>query len=86
MKTVVENSWYDIVGTLGVGIIVLTYILLQAERLRSGQPIYSFLNAVRSGMILVSLYYSFNLPSFVVEVFWLVISVFGIAKALLKNN
>ena len=78
--------WYDILGTLGVGIIVLTYVLLQLERLRSGQPIYSILNAVGSGMILVSLYYTFNLPSVTVEAFWLVISLFGIAKSLLKNT
>ncbi|MEP6849721.1 MAG: hypothetical protein ABI999_12765 [Acidobacteriota bacterium] len=77
---------FDVIGTLGVGIIVLTYILLQSERVRSGQPIYSVLNAIGSGMIIVSLYYTFNLPSFIVEVFWLVISVFGIAKALFKNN
>ena len=77
---------FDILGTLGVGIIVLSYILLQSERLQSGQPVYSVLNAIGSGMILVSLYYSFNLPSFIVEAFWLAISVFGVAKAFFKNN
>lgn len=77
---------YDILGTVGVAMIVLNYVLLQIERLRSGQPIYSILNAIGSGMILVSLFYSFNLPSFIVEAFWLVISLFGIAKSLFKNT
>jgi hypothetical protein len=77
--------WYDIVGTLGVAIIILTYVLLQIERVRSGQLIYSLLNAVGAALILISLYFDFNLPSVVVEVFWLVISLFGIGKWLLRR-
>ena len=73
-------SWYDILGTLGVAIIILTYILLQIERVRSDQLIYSLLNAIGAALILVSLYFDFNFPSVVVEFFWLVISLFGIGK------
>ena len=73
-------AWYDIIGTLGVAVIVLTYVLLQIGRLKSEQLAYSFLNAVGAALILVSLYYSFNFPSFVVEFFWLLISLFGIGK------
>jgi hypothetical protein len=73
-------NWYDIVGTLGVAIIILTYILLQIERVRSDQLTYSLLNAAGAALILVSLYFDFNFPSFVVEFFWLLISLFGIGK------
>ena len=73
-------AWYDILGTLGVATIIITYILLQLEYVRSIQLIYSLLNAVGSGLILVSLYFSFNFPSFVVEIFWLIISLFGVGK------
>jgi hypothetical protein len=79
-------SWYDILGTLGVAIIILTYVLLQIERLRSDQLAYSLLNAVGAALILVSLYFDFNLPSVVVEFFWLVISLFGIGKYLLRSR
>ena len=78
--------WYDILGTLGVAVIVLTYILLQIERVRSDQLIYSLLNAVGASLILVSLYFDFNLPSVVVEAFWLVISLFGIGKYLMRRK
>lgn len=78
--------WYDILGTLGVGVIVLTYVLLQTGRVRSDQLTYSMLNAVGAGLILISLYYAFNLPSFIVEFFWLVISLFGIGKYLVKRR
>ena len=78
--------WYDIVGTLGVGLIILTYILLQIERIRSEQLSYSILNAVGASLILISLYYSFNFPAFVVEFFWLLISLFGIGKYLMRRQ
>ena len=73
-------SWYDILGTLGVAVIIFTYVLLQIERVRSDQLIYSLLNAIGAALILVSLYFDFNFPSVVVEFFWLVISLFGIGK------
>ena len=79
-------AWYDILGTAGVAIIILTYILLQLERIRSGQLLYSLLNAVGASLILISLYYDFNFPSFIVEFFWLLISLFGIGKFFLKRR
>lgn len=72
--------WYDILGTIGVAIIILTYILLQVGRIRSSQLSYSLFNAIGALLILFSLYYSFNFPSFIVEFFWLLISLFGIGK------
>ena len=62
-------AWYNILGTLGVAVIILTYVLLQLERIRSDQ-----------------LSFSFNFPAFVVEFFWLLISLFGIGKYLLKSE
>ncbi len=79
-------AWYDILGTVGVAVIILTYVLLQLERIRSDQLSYSLLNAVGALLILISLYFSFNFPSFVVEFFWLLISLFGIGKYLLKSK
>lgn len=71
---------YDILGTVGVAVIILTYVLMQIGRIRSDQLSYSLLNAVGALLILISLYFSFNFPSFVVEFFWLLISLFGIGK------
>jgi len=77
---------YDIIGTFGVGIIVVTYILLQVERIRSEHVLYSILNAIGALLILISLYYSFNFPSFIVEFFWLLISLFGVGKYLRRRR
>ena len=78
-------KWYDILGTLGVAVIILTYVLLQIERVRSDQLIYSVLNAIGAALILISLYFDFNLPSVVVEAFWLLISLFGIGKYIARQ-
>lgn len=81
-----DIAWYDIIGSVGVAIIIFAYVLLQIERLRSDELLYSLLNAVGATLILISLWYSFNFPSFVVEFFWLVISLFGIGKYLFKKH
>ncbi len=79
-------AWYDILGTVGVAVIILTYVLLQIGRIRSEQLVYSLLNAAGAMLILVYLFYAFNLPSFIVEFFWLLISLFGIGKYILKKE
>lgn len=77
---------YDILGTIGVALIVLTYVMLQIGRVRSDQLVYSVLNAVGASLILVSLYHNFNFPAFVVEFFWLLISLFGIGKYIFQRR
>ena len=79
-------AWYDIIGSVGVAIIILTYVLLQTERLKSESLLYSVLNGLGAGLIVFSLFYSFNFSAFVVEALWVVISLYGIAKYFLKNK
>lgn len=79
-------KWYDFIGTIGVGIIILTYIALQLGKIKSETLIYSLLNALGASLIIVSLIYSFNFSAFIVEFFWLLISLFGVGKYFLKKN
>ena len=79
-------AWYNILGTVGVATIVVTYVLLQTERLRSDSLNYSLFNGIGAVLILISLYFEFNFPSFVVEFFWLLISLFGIGKYFFKST
>ena len=81
-----QFAWYDFIGSIGVGIIILTYIMLQVEKIRSETLAYSSLNALGASLILVSLIYSFNFSAFIVEFFWLLISLFGIGKYFLKGK
>lgn len=78
-------AWYDLVGSVGVGVIIITYILLQSGKLRSENLAYSLLNAAGASLIIVSLIYNFNFSAFVVEFFWVLISLYGVAKYFLKK-
>lgn len=75
-----ELFYYDYIGVVGVIIIVVTYFLLQIEQIDSKSFFYSFLNAFGSIMILYSLIYNWNLSSFIIEFFWILISLYGIFK------
>lgn len=77
---------YDFVGSIGVAIIIITYVFLQFEKIESKSLIYSILNAVGASLIIISLYFDFNLSAFIVEFFWLLISLFGIGKYIWKKN
>lgn len=73
-------EYYDIVGTMGVFLIVGTYFLLQIGKIQSESLRYSVNNAVGAALILFSLYFEFNLSAFLIEFFWLVISVIGLVR------
>lgn len=79
-------SIVDIIGSVGVVVIIVTYFLLQTERIRSESLAYSALNAAGAAMIAFSLVFDFNFPAFVVEIFWLLISLYGIFKAVSRRS
>lgn len=78
-------QWFDLIGSIGVGIIILTYIGLQSGKIKSEALAYSILNAVGATLIIISLIYSFNFAAFIVEFFWVLISIYGIIKYFLKK-
>jgi hypothetical protein len=79
-------EWHDLVGNLGVLIILACYLLVQLERMSIQNPGYSILNALGAVLILVSLLQNFNLSSFVIEIAWLAISVLGLTRFYLQRR
>lgn len=73
-------EWYDYVGTTGVFVILVAYFMLQTGRMASTTLAYSVLNLVGALLITVSLMYDFNFSAFVIEVFWIAISIYGIVR------
>lgn len=70
----------DFVGNVGVVVLMVTYLLLQLNRLRSDDLAYSLLNAIGATLIVLSLLVNFNLSAFLMEVFWVLISFVGIYR------
>ncbi len=75
-----QYGWYDFAGNIGVALMVLGYLLLQAERIRSSDLSYSLMNGGGALLVVISLIYRFNLSAFLVESFWLLISIYGLIK------
>lgn len=76
----------DAVGMSGAAIIVLAYLYLQIGRLDPRSLAFSAINALGAAGILFSLKYEFNLSAFAIEVFWLVISLYGVVRVLRKRS
>jgi hypothetical protein len=70
----------DFVGNVGVIVLIITYLMLQLNKLSSDGLAYSVLNALGAGLIVVSLLFNFNLSALIVEVFWVLISFVGIFR------
>ena len=74
-------AWHDAIGAIGVALIVGSYFLLQIGWFRAGLR-YSVANATGAAMILCSLIFNFNLAAFMVEAFWLAISIYGVRRSI----
>ncbi len=79
-------GWHDLMGNIGVAVIILSYLALQLERVDSRSIRYSMLNGVGALLVVFSLMFEFNLSAFIIEVFWVLISVLGIIRRLKVNK
>ena len=70
----------DFIGFVGVALLIGTYALLQFDRIDPKGFWYSFNNMMVAILVIVSLVYTPNLASIVIEFFWFIISVFGLWK------
>lgn len=72
----------NLLGILGVVLILVAYSLLQLEKMSASGITYSLLNALGAVLILISLYFYWNLASGVIEISWLIISTYGLIKSI----
>ena len=77
-----DIQWHDWVGSLGVLIIVAAYLWLQIGKISGQNVVFSGANLLGSMLILVSLYFNFNFSAVLIEIFWIIISLFGLVMGL----
>ncbi len=74
-------DWFpDVMGCVGAIIILIAYALLQMGKLDSNSLLYSLLNLGGAVMILISLLYSWNLAAAIMEITWIIVSLYGVLK------
>ena len=76
----------DVIGLIGVSMTLVAYLLLQISVLKINDIAYSAVNAIGSVLILFSLIFHWNLSCFVIEAFWLGISLFGMIKVFFRKK
>jgi hypothetical protein len=81
-----KYSLPDLFGTLGVVMIIGSYLLVQIGRLNATSVPYTLANALGASLVLISLYFDFNLSAFLIELFWLLISLVGLLRITLRRS
>ncbi len=76
----IDYGWHDLLGNTGVVMVIGTYFALQTGRMSINDRVYSLLNAMGAVLILMSLMIDFNLSSFIIEIVWFSISVYGLMR------
>lgn len=73
---------FDVIGIGGVVLILAAYFLLQRDKVSSHDLSYLYLNLVGAVCVIISLLHTWNLAAFMIETAWVLISLYGIVKAL----
>ena len=72
----------DLIGLLGVLLILIMYFLLQIGKIQSRGMTYSVGNLLGALCLLISLFFNWNLSAVLLECAWIAISVYGILRAM----
>ena len=76
---------YNVVGIAGAGCYVVAYFATLNGWLKPNQWRFPAINLLGAMLVLVSLSQAWNLPSIVLECFWGVISLYGLARCCGRN-
>jgi hypothetical protein len=76
----------NIIGILGVTLILIAYFLSQLRRWASDSLIYLLFNLIGAFLIMFSLLFHWNLASMIIEIAWATISIIGIYRLFRKKS
>jgi len=75
----------DYLGLAGVAFYLASYALLQSGFLKGNGYPYVVMNLIAASLVLVGLQASFNMSSALIQIFWIIISIFGICRLIWLN-
>jgi len=75
-----EFGIHDAAGVIGSIVVIVAYFATQAGWLTASDPRFALANLLGAALIIASLMVDWNLAAFVMEVFWILISLFGLAR------
>jgi hypothetical protein len=74
------DSLYNSIGLIGVALGLLAYFLLQHGTIKQTSVAYQLLNLAGSLALIISLHRFWNLASFLLNLSWAAISIYGLLK------
>lgn len=77
---------FQLIGFLGMCCVVGAYLLLQLDKIKSDTISFQSINLVGAILLIISLLKHFNLGSFLIEIFWIIITLFGFYKIYKKRK
>lgn len=80
-----EMDIFQWIGFAGMACIVYAYYLLHADKVEKDDRNYQWLNLIGAILLTISLLVHFNLGSFLIEVFWIAITLYGMIKGKKKR-
>ncbi len=72
---------FQIIGFIGMAMVVWAYWLIQLGKITHDSLQYLWLNFFGAILLTISLLVHFNLGSFLIEIFWIGITIYGLIKA-----
>jgi hypothetical protein len=76
----------NIVGFVGVGCFLVAYFLLQKGTVAANSMSYLGMNLAGAVLVMLSLLVDWNLPAFLLEAMWALISIYGIYVHIYKKR
>lgn len=73
-------AWHQWIGVLGSLLYICAFLSLQMRLLDAHRRSYLWLNFGAAGCVLVSLHYTFHLPSLITQIVCISVSALGLAK------
>ncbi len=79
-------TMFEILGLAGVAFYLGSYAALQLDIIDGKGFTYPVLNFLAASCVLFSLFENFNMPSLLIQISWIAISLYGISKLALMQN
>lgn len=76
----------DIIGAIGVGIILLAYFLNIFSLIKKDGSLYFILNIIGASIACFASYLIDYVPFIILEATWAIVSVFGLIRSIKKPN
>jgi paired small multidrug resistance pump len=80
-------QWHDWAGYIGVLLVLLAFLLLQAHKLHGNGLTYQLMNIFGALGVMLSLVFGgFNASAFVMEVAWAAIGIYGVIRGVQRRR